>query len=394
MRLRNSCAMLLLVIFLSAATSAFAAYDFVKNSDFRDGLAYWQVTQGGGDSTLTAENGEVRFQGMLGSPRQSIRQALELDVSEYTVLLLKAAVRVDAASLTGTGWDGLEAPVSVFVSYTDADGTRHIQSAAGPDGRLWRGFYYADPVPPAVDTNGIKVERGVWQELELDLMQLKPRPKRIHAVGAESSGWTPRSAAIRQLSLIAPEEGQELVVNPTLAGMAAGWKPCVDFVATEYQSELVPLPQGMQLKSVLGKKRVGLMQAIEADVTAYRSLLLTAEVKVDKQHIGGTGYDGREAPLAVFVTYTDVEGITHDRLPLQAADTEKRMFWRGLYILNPQPPAGDAYGVKLDAGAWHTLRFELMELDPKPRQIHTLGVESSGRAPCDASVRLVSLKGR
>jgi hypothetical protein len=168
----------------------------------------------------------------------------------------------------------------------------------------------------------------------------------------------------------------------------------MDFAVTDYQSELVPLPQGIQIKSSLSNKRVGLLQNTESDVSAYQSLLLTAEVKIDRQQIGGTGYDGREAPLALFVTYTDVKGVKHDRLPLQTDDMERRMFWRGLYILKPQPPASDGNGLAVDAGVWRTVSFELMELDPKPRTIHSVGVEGSGRPPRDASVRKVSLKGR
>jgi hypothetical protein len=392
--MRIRCATLLIACLVSATTSVHAAYDFVKNSEFQQGLTHWTVNEGGKDATLTVENGEVHFQGMLGSVQHGIRQPLEFDASEYTSLILHATVRVDEAKLAGTGLNGLEAPLSVFVLYTDAAGTEHIRSSASSDGRFWRGFYYEDPAPPASGANGYKVKRGLWQDYQLDLMTLEPRPKWIHAIGAESSGWARLSAAIKRLSLIAPEEGREFAVNPALTRMAAGWQPCVDFEPAAYQAELVPLPQGMEFKSALGDKRVGLLQKIEADVSSFQSLLFTAEVKVDKQRLGGTGWNGREAPLALFVTYTDVNGVKHDRLPLKADDVERRMFWRGLYILKPQPPASDMNGIALEAGVWSTVSFELMELDPKPRIIHSFGVEGSGRAPRDASVRKVSLKGR
>jgi hypothetical protein len=393
-KIRLRWAALVIVCLMSAATTVHAAYDFVQNSEFQQGLTHWTVNQGDKDAALTVENGEVRFQCLLGSVRHSIQQSLELNVSEYTSLILHATVRVDEAKLAGTGLNGLEAPLSVFVLYTDAAGTEHLRPVAGSDGRFWRGFYYEEPAPPAISASGYKIERGTWQDYQLDLMTLVPRPQRIHAIGAEGSGWARRSAAIKRLSLIAPEEGREFAVNPALTRMAAGWQPCVDFEPAAYQAELVPLPQGMQIQSALGDKRVGLLQKIEADVSSFQSLLFTAEVKVDKQRLGGTGWNGREAPLALFVTYTDVNGVKHDRLPLKADDVERRMFWRGLYTLKPQPPASDMNGIALEAGVWSTVSFELMELDPKPRIIHSFGVEGSGRAPRDASVRKVSLKGR
>lgn len=388
------CATLLLACLVAIPTNIHAAYDFVKNSDFQQGLTHWTVQQGGEDTSLTLDNGAVWFRGLMGSRQHGIQQSLEVDASAYSSLILRATVRVDEAKLAGTGLNGLEAPLAVFVAYTDAAGTEHLQSVAGSDSRLWCGFYYEDPTPPAISANGFKVERGVWQEYQLDLTTLTPRPARIHLIGVEASGWARRSAAIKRLSLIAPEEGREFAANPTLSHMAAGWKPCVDFKPADYQAELVPIQEGIKIQSSLGDKRVGLMQKIDADVSSFQSLLFTAEVKVDKQRLGGTGWNGREAPLALFVTYTDVNGVKHDRLPLKADDMERRMFWRGLYILKPQPPASDIYGLSLETGVWSTVSFELMELDPKPRIIHSFGVEGSGRAPRDASVRRVSLKGR
>lgn len=386
------CSVAAVFIFVVLTPTSFAAYDLVKNSDFKQGLAGWTVIDSR-DSAISANNGEVKFQGMLGSNSHGIRQELELDCSEYLSLILSASIKLEEAKMAGTGLNGLEAPLAVFVEYTDADGIVHKTKTQGAQGVFWRGFYYEEPVPPAVTLNGQKVERGIWQEYKFDLMTLQPKPRLIHAIGAEGSGWGRRSAVLRQLSLTSAEAGREFVINPSLNEMAAGWKPCLDFAEAEYQSEIVPLPHGMQLKSALSSKRAGLLQKIEADVSGFKSLVLTAEVLVEKQSLSGTGYNGREAPLALFVTYTDVNGIKHDSLPMTAADTLNRMFWRGLYILKPQPPATGANGMLLEAGKWSTVKFDLLQLDPKPMIIHSLGVEGAGRPPRDASVKRISLKG-
>lgn len=384
---------LIAVLLILSPPVSQAAYDFVKNSDFKQGLAHWTATDSR-DAVISAEHGEVRFQGVLGTSRHSIQQVLELDCSAYSALILQAEIKLEEAKMAGTGLSGFEAPLAVFVQYTDVQGVEHRTQLPGQQGMFWRGFYYEEPLPPVTNANGQKAARGVWQDYQFDLMTLQPKPKLIHAIGAEGSGWARRSAALRRLSLVAPEAGREFVVNPALNEMAAGWKPCVDFAESDYQSEIVPLPRGMQLKSALSSKRVGLLQKIEANVSGFQSLVLTAEVKVDQQRLGGTGYDGREAPLALFVTYTDVSGVKHDRLPVKADHAANSMFWRGLYILKPQPPASGANGLMLEPGVWSIVTIELMELDPKPLIIHSLGIEGSGRPPRDASVRRISLTGR
>lgn len=382
----------IIVCWVAPTAFGYAAYDFVQNSDFQQGLAKWKVMEGK-DATVGMEAGAVTFKGMLGSVRHGIYQPLDVDAGSYSSLLLRARVKVDEAKLPGTGLNGDEAPISLFVVYTDAAGIKHTETL-GSAGRFWHGFYYEAPVSPAIGVNGEKIERGVWFDYQLDLMTLNPPPKRIHEIGAEGSGWARRSASLMRLSLIAPEEGHELVKNPSLEKMAAGWLPCVDFKPTEYQADLVPIATGIQLKSSFGDKRVGLMQNVEADVSRFSSLLLTAEVKVDAQRLGGTGYNGREAPLALFVTYTDELGIRHDQLPLAVEDTKQRMVWQGLYIMQPQPPASAAYGLYVQPGEWQTICLELMKLEPRPKTIHSVGVESAGRSPRDASVRRFSVKGR
>lgn len=384
------CCAVWLLIWLAILGRAHAA-DFVNNSDFRQGLSGWTVSQDGSDATVTAEDGAVWFRGMLGSPRNRIMQTLDIDAAEYRSLLLQATVRVDEAKLAGTGINGEEAPLAVFVLYSDADGQERT-AAVTAERRFWRGFYYEDPAPPFISANGSRISRGRWQEFSFDLMTLSPRPQRIFAVGAEASGWARRTAAIKRLSLVAPEAGRELLANPTLAQMAAGWQPCLDFKPAADLVGLTPLPQGMRLASVVDGQRSGLLQTIDADVSGCQSLLLTAEIRVDRQSLGGTGWYGREAPLALFATYTDVNGVRHDQLPLTAAGA--RMFWHGWYILKPQPPAVAQNGTAVAAGGWRRVSFDLLALEPKPRIIHAVGVEGSGRAPREAAVRKISLTAR
>ncbi|MDU4961026.1 MAG: hypothetical protein E6X17_10270 [Sporomusaceae bacterium] len=381
----------LAVLWLTTAVSGHAA-GLVGNSEFQQGLAGWTVSQSGNDAAVTAEDGAVWFRGLLGSPQQRILQPLDLDVSAYQSLLLQATVRVDEARLAGTGMSGQEAPLAVFVLYSDADGSEHTAALSG-ERRFWRGFYYEDPVPPLVSDNGSKLDRGRWQDFSFDLMSLSPRPQRILAIGAEASGWARRTAAIKRLTLIVPGAGSELLVNPTLTRLADGWQPCLDFQPVTDPAGLTPLPQGMRLGSVLDGRRTGMLQTLEADVSNYQSLLLSAEIRVDRQSLGGTGWYGQEAPLALFVTYTDVNGVRHDQLAA-AAGSGARMFWHGWYILKPQPPALADNGTAIESGVWRRVSFDLLALEPRPRVIHAVGVEGSGRAPREASVRSVSLTAR
>jgi len=176
------------------------------------GLSNWTIQEWMQPSTrrgeVTEDSEGIRFRSETGNTRMGIMQTINADVSGAQKLILTAVVKTVEQRLDGTGWQGREAPVALFVTYTDVNGQvrKGLGSMANPpepqiDRMFWHGFYYADPTGNSRNWNGTKVNRGSWYTYEMDLMSLNPKPKIIHAVGVEGSGWPVREGKIQSISL-------------------------------------------------------------------------------------------------------------------------------------------------------------------------------------------------
>jgi hypothetical protein len=86
---------------------------------------------------------------------------------------------VHSQSLGGAGYDNREAPIAVMIRYT----TR----------MFWWGFGYLDPTNNfgfSFTPNITAVEQGVKFDKTIDLLKaLTPKPKLIHSITIEGSGW-------------------------------------------------------------------------------------------------------------------------------------------------------------------------------------------------------------
>ncbi len=107
-----------------------------------------------------------------------IRQTLNLDVTDFTELLLSAQVKVRSHSLSGGGVLGWEYPLILRVRYRGEGGEGHD---------AFYGFYVHNeenlPVP-----YGIQVPSGVWQEFAIDLLQVSPRPLFLEYLDVYAAG--------------------------------------------------------------------------------------------------------------------------------------------------------------------------------------------------------------
>ena len=152
---------------------------------------------------------------------------------------------------------------------------------------------------------------------------------------------------------------------------------------------------GVKFMNTSVNSRMGIMQAIEVNVSGARSLKLTARVKADVQKLDGTGWQGREAPIAVMVTYTDEKGVLRNGLGSMANPPEpqaNRMFWNGFYYADPTGNSRNWNGTKVVKGQWFTYTVDLMTLDPKPKIIHAVGAEGSGWPTRQGKIAFISLK--
>ena len=120
----------------------------------------------------------------------------------------------------------------------------------------------------------------------------------------------------------------------------------------------------------------GLMQRIQRDVSAYRSVVLSALVKVNHASLSGGGYMGSEYPMMLRVRYRDATGGQRD-------------WYHGFYYQNPeQRPTRQ--GEQIPQGVWFRYVGDLMQLDPPPVTILSVEVLGAGH-DYDAEITEISL---
>jgi len=139
-----------------------------------------------------------------------------------------------------------------------------------------------------------------------------------------------------------------------------------------------------------GERRIGIMQSINQDVSTVQSLVISALIRIDEQSIPGTGPYARTAPMALFVTYTDVDGIVHDLIG-EDPESRTRMFWHGFYIDETGETSQVVHGTRVSRGQWYLYEGELMNLQPRPSYIHAVGIDGSGAGPRSSKLRWIRL---
>jgi hypothetical protein len=122
----------------------------------------------------------------------------------------------------------------------------------------------------------------------------------------------------------------------------------------------------------------GIVQELNRDVSAYRTVTLTAWVKVDNASLSGGGYLGSEYPLMFRVQYTDDRG--------------GRPGWsRGFYYANPENRPTEN-GQLVTQGEWYPFLIRLSDLPDRPAFIKAIEVLAAGHDfdSMVADVRLVA----
>jgi hypothetical protein len=108
----------------------------------------------------------------------------------------------------------------------------------------------------------------------------------------------------------------------------------------------------------------GIVQKVDRDVSAYRTLAITAWVKVNYASLSGGGYLGSEYPLMFRVNYSDKRG--------------GRPGWtRGFYYANPENRP-TTNGEAIARGEWVPYVARLSDLPDRPAFIDSVEVLSAG----------------
>jgi len=169
----------------------------LANADFSEGLKGWRKLRYSPKrdlSSLGALKEDPPHKAVLAFKRARsgmtggglyVAQAFDFDVSSYAAAHLQASVKVLSHSVKGSGWwsdrrggQGVY-PVHLYLQYQDAGGKPHTWSWGFLSGK-----------DPDKKTNYSVVEKGKWHRFtSKNLMDLKPRPKRITAIKVGGDGW-------------------------------------------------------------------------------------------------------------------------------------------------------------------------------------------------------------
>jgi len=105
-------------------------------------------------------------------------------------------------------------------------------------------------------------------------------------------------------------------------------------------------------------------------------VVLSAEVRIDRQTLSGGGWLGTEYPILLRVQYRDLTG-------------GRPTWYRGFFVENPANyPIRD--GQAIPHGEWVSFGFNLLELVPAPRFLERIELVASGWS-YDAAIRNVQL---
>jgi hypothetical protein len=173
------------------------------------------------------------------------------------------------------------------------------------------------------------------------------------------------------------------MINWDTLGVPAGWYEQVWFKAADSGGDVAYFPQGVQYRDAEESSRGGVMIDVNTDVSGYDHLVAAIYGTVYEQTLAGTGWNAREAPLAIAVAYVDENGLEHVALS-EDPDYEANMFWLGFSILAPDDRSSMRNGVMVNPGEPFIHQFDLMALDPRPAEVIYFAVEGGGWAPRSA----------
>ncbi|MGV8057670.1 MAG: PAN domain-containing protein [Smithellaceae bacterium] len=207
---------------------------------------------------------------------------------------------------------------------------------------------------------------------------------------------TPQVISITPPPSVTLPEGTELVSQPSLQNGLRSWTIEEWYKPSDGKGEIITDNNGIAFRGTKENSRVGIMQSLNnLDVTTYGKIFLTAQIRTEEQKLDGTGWQGREGPVAVFVSYTDVNGLLHNGLPIMPSESQtNRMFWEGFYHVDPTGSSHNWHGTKIGKGQWYTYQYDLMTLSPRPKILHFVGAEGAGWPTREGRIALLSLRGQ
>ncbi|MFW2339244.1 MAG: hypothetical protein ACN4GK_04275 [Acidimicrobiia bacterium] len=159
-------------------------------------------------------------------------------------------------------------------------------------------------------------------------------------------------------------------------GIPDGWYEEVWMKAADPTGEVTG-GEGVRFTGLGGSTRAGIMVDVDFEMGDRTHLVMAVHGAVLEQGLSGTGWYGREAPLAVAVRYVDAEGTEHVGLSEDPTSPGNMYF----VAFSAIPEEGMINGVEVALGQPFVYQFDLMELNPAPAKVLSLVVEGAGWDP-------------
>lgn len=184
-----------------------------------------------------------------------------------------------------------------------------------------------------------------------------------------------------------------VLATETFSSGLGSWYEETWYTKQSSGGEVVAGDGGLTFKGIQSNSRSGVMLDLNRDVSEFKKLNLEVIIEADIQTLEGTGWQGREAPVAVVVSYQGIDGSEHTSLG-EDPNANGQMFWRGFYYLDPtDKQSGIINGVKVPQGQPYTFQFDLMSLNPKPKKIYFVALEGAGWKEREGKVSSISILG-
>ncbi len=193
-----------------------------------------------------------------------------------------------------------------------------------------------------------------------------------------------------------PTPSPETIFTETFTAQTGNWYEEIWYKPADALGEVVFGDKGVTFIGIERNSRSGIMVDLNADVSDYSRIMIHAVVQADMQTLSGTGFNGREAPVAIAVAYIDINDLVHTGLSEDPTYTQQ-MFWRGFYYMDPilhnSGQAVNINGVKVVQHEPYTYEFDLVTLDPKPKTILFIALEGAGWRERQGSVLEFTITG-
>ncbi|MBT8197963.1 MAG: hypothetical protein KJO84_05620, partial [Acidimicrobiia bacterium] len=253
---------------------------------------------------------------------------------------------------------------------------------------------FAEEDPPGFDA---VIETATFECISAErLIEIGGDDLAGEAMTETSSDATATSADDPSGETWAPKTIEELV-DPTVIvndgfgwELPAGWFEQVWFKPAESGELWWEDGGSMHFTGGDSNSRAGVRLDLNLDVSDVSHAVVAIHGIVNDQTLAGTGFDGREAPLAMAVAYVDEAGTSHVGLS-EDPTSPTNVFYRGFSILEPDDRTSMTNGLMVTAGEPFIHQFDLMSLDPPPVEILFLIAEGGGWPTRDAVLAEMAL---